>query len=491
MVEQSAVSPVSEMPPVYPKEGGIAMEKQASATGAIAGIEWVDWYDCYKAYKAEKIRAETKAKADETQTPTQSAPDSIAHSPSKDNDSAQREALLSGAVEGLTLTPVTSRDDGSTGRQSLTSRRRSMSIRSGMSALDPKASSLSKRTSIHDRHRQSSGGSARSSDTYQAAVKRKRNLVTKMEGWWSSVKSNFTVEPAVASHKTSGLYDQPRIPSAPSSRRNSVKHTALGPSLMPPALVRRTSSSSGRSLRSAASQKELGSIARGVSPSPASIHAVSEAPLLASPPPALARESDIGHIERLASSRPGLEARRNQPSLRLDLDSNVLSVAHSRGVPHPLSSRSQGSESHSESSHHRKVHLGSRSSSYGFGSRSGTAAAQWDPTLSPTVSSGSAHKGDRPVAPGADLTVASVREHIKQRVNAAKEQCDNTLRRVIQLITIFEDQRIAAIEDESRRDYFDAFSDSPVIDALDSEDDGTIPPFGLRESLKTLIRAYE
>lgn len=90
-------------------------------------------------------------------------------------------------------------------------------------------------------------------------------------------------------------------------------------------------------------------------------------------------------------------------------------------------------------------------------------------------------KGNKPVAPGADLTVASVRQHVKQRLNAAKEQCDQTLRRIIGIMTVYEDQRIHAVSDyveETRQDYFDTFSDSPVLDAADSEDDSGVPNFG-------------
>lgn len=477
-LETETVSHPSQHTPSATHDGGVAMEKQASATGAIAGIEWVDWYDCYKAYKAEKIRAEASAKEEGQQQSTpHSEPTSIAQSPVKETDASKRDTLSAG-MEGLSLTPVTSRDDGAALHRSLSFRRQSLSNRSGMPATENKPPSLHKRAPTSDRPRQSSGGSSRStSDTYQAAAKRKRNLVMKMEGWWSSVKSNFT-EPTPPP-RSSGIYSQPRLPSAPSSRRGSDKQTTLSQSLMPPAPVRRASSASGRSLRSSPSHQEL----RGSSAQPLPAQVPNAVPPLA-PPPALARDRELGHIERITRSRPGLEVRRNQPSLRLDLEPHVLSSHGNQHTPNtPSSTHSQGSGSVSGSSHQRALHGGSRSSSYGFGvgSRLGSSVpSHLDPAMSPTLSKGaSLPKGDRPVAPGADLTVASVREHVKQRVNAAKQQCDNTLRRVIHTITVYEDQRIASLDyDETRRDYFDTFSDSPTMDAVDSEDESTIPPIG-------------
>jgi serine/threonine-protein kinase RIM15 len=97
-----------------------------------------------------------------------------------------------------------------------------------------------------------------------------------------------------------------------------------------------------------------------------------------------------------------------------------------------------------------------------------------------TATAPTTSKDDKPVAPGADLTVASVRQHIKQRLTAAKEQCDTTLRRIIATIQLFEEERMMAADviEDQRRDYFDTFSDSPVIDAADSEDEQSIPPLG-------------
>ena len=105
---------------------------------------------------------------------------------------------------------------------------------------------------------------------------------------------------------------------------------------------------------------------------------------------------------------------------------------------------------------------------------------KWDQTPSPVYPISAESRGekeDRPVAPGAEITVASVRRHIKHRLNAAKEICDNTLRRAIDAMTRFAEEQKAqqtmqAEIDDQPLDYFDAISDSPLVDAEESEIEG-------------------
>lgn len=494
--------------PPRPQLGGVGMEKQVSATGAIAGIEWVDWYDCYKAYKAEKIRAE-KSAASSLQAP-QSAPVSTLQSPAMDPDVSKVEGLPR-ATAALSTSGHLSSNAGRGEKRPLTrsastlspsnsvsfgGARRSLSVRSSTSAIDGNTSQRRalghERTATHTgpgrATRQSSGGSTRSSTDPQ--MRRKKNLVTKMEGWWNAVKSNFSNEQSPnAEHRIN--YSHPRVPSAPQSRRGSEKSQTLVQNLMPPAPARRASSSSGRSIRAATSNVELRS------PQHQSVDATTSEPsrlstlaaAVTQPPPALSKEGDIGHVERHSPARPRLETRRNQPSLRLALDSNVL-------LPRPSHTTAQSTSSHATESSGftsqagsgpQPVPLESRSSSYGFGAGFTPGPTRWDGQLlpSPTTvapASGWASNENKPVAPGADLTVASVRQHVKQRLNAAKEQCDQTLRRIIDKMTVYEDQRINAASEyvvENRHDYFDTFIDSPVLDATDTEDDSVVPPFGL------------
>lgn len=442
----------------------------------------------------------------------QSAPASSSQSPATDRDYSRLEAFPGSETSSSDAHISVPRDDGRTQplshSNSLSLGRRSLSIRSTVSAKDGKGASAQRRalgheraaTTIgHDRYdrqqRQSSGGSTRSNS--DAHLRRKKNLVTKMEGWWNAVKSNFSNEQTTSASARHAAYPEPRAPSAPQSRRGSDK-SVLGQSLMPPAPVRRASSSSGRSIRPATSHVELRSPAS--QPSDALVYDKDSSKLTAlasgvtQPPPALSKEGDIGQVERhSATARPRLEARRNQPSLRLDLDSTTLlpNPSHRRASSYATaSSDSQGFSSQSGSGAQPPVLGDFASSSYGFGATGfASGISRWDSTPSPDVTphvAASSSKGNKPVAPGADLTVASVRQHVKQRLNAAKEQCDQTLRRIIGIMTVYEDQRISAASDyveEPRQDYFDTFSDSPVLDAADSEDDNAIPTFGSCKSL--------
>ncbi|EIW72823.1 hypothetical protein TREMEDRAFT_25150 [Tremella mesenterica DSM 1558] len=133
--------------------------------------------------------------------------------------------------------------------------------------------------------------------------------------------------------------------------------------------------------------------------------------------------------------------------------------------------------------------MASRASTYGpssVGSGLTPGVPRWDQTPSPLypLTHRSAAKENDPVAPGADLTVASVRRHVKHRMNAAKVACDTTLQRTIDAMTRYADeQRRLADEEQMRyaeelnqdqpRDYFEAVHDSPLIDLEDSDLEAT------------------
>ena len=106
----------------------------------------------------------------------------------------------------------------------------------------------------------------------------------------------------------------------------------------------------------------------------------------------------------------------------------------------------------------RPTENNSRSSSYGqsfVGAGLTPGVPKWDQTPSPIFalsSEAQAANEDRPVAPGAEITVASVRRHVKQRINAAKDACDKAM-------------------DDVPQDYFEKIGDSPFMDTEDSENE--------------------
>ncbi|OCF75273.1 AGC protein kinase [Kwoniella mangroviensis CBS 8886] len=480
------------------------MERQSSAS-TVGGIEWVDWMDCYKRYKEAKIRAEAEVAkrasfiAESPVLPVVNAP--IPEEPyrmSQDLDITPQPNYDTSSA--IALTPTTSRDDfGPPPSQSGSLRRRSLSIRSTLSLVDPKLSPISKRSNLFDRPRQSSGSSVKTDSTSSGAgQKKKKNLVSKMEGWWNAVKSNFV--PDTENHhsfrpSTLGHHVQNRIPSEPSSRRPSEVPTLHQP--QPVFLAPEARRDSSLSLRPVVSHAELrprmihhdahetASIAGSTSADIA--HLSRQSSEETTMPPSLPHmpmrhPSTVPEEPSFPPSRGSgsLEARRRQPNLRLDLESNVLSQPSSH------------SDSSASLSQPRMVPLGksafdrpsqatSRSSSFGqsLGPGLTPGVPRWDQTPSPVYALGQERRGsdeNRPVAPGADITVASVRKHVKHRLNAAKEICDTTLRKTIEAITGFvERQR----EEEDRTeeipvDYFDALNmnDSPLIDTETESDTG-------------------
>lgn len=502
----------------------LGMERQQSAGGSVGGVEWVDWYDCYKRYKEAKLRAEA-GEAEKEMPPPASSPIIESNSPVATNAANMAAGDLTGNPtrsspqdidlnsnfddsSAIALSPQTSRDDFIIQERS-DMRRRSMSIRSAMSSLDPTRSPNQKRNSIFERPRQTSGSSIRSDRTDSsssgvAGNKRKKNLVNKMEGWWNAVKSNFIPE----GHQTHlhrplrpsnlGVYPSRRVPSAPTSRRGSDMSPIATPqaALLAPETMRRESS---QSLRQVASHKELRprasdpdsqrlqAAASIVSSTSADIARLSRGtmergitgPAVVNNSPTTALKEPSRFPSRVPSS---LEARRRGQgvgaSLRLELESNVLRSDPSRpdtSMP-PLPHRTMSSRVLS-------THSSSGTSSYGqtlYGPGLTPGVSRWDQTPSPiypvsTVSRD--EKEDRPVAPGAEITVASVRRHIKHRLNAAKEICDNTLRKAIEAMTRFADEQkerqiLQAELEDSQQDYFDSISDSPLVDAEESEVEG-------------------
>ena len=491
--------------------GGFDMGRQNSASGTIGGIEWVDWYDCYKRYKEEKIRAEAEAARAKippigenatddggtAQTSSTTSP-TTAEGAIKLSDSYS-SAMAAQDTSALALTPMTSRDEFGmpTGL-----RKRSMSIRSSLSAMDPSRSPSQKRTSIFERSRQASAGSARSTaDSASSAVKRRKNLVTKMEGWWNAVKSNFSTDsPQLAQTGMALAPPHTRIPSAPASRR--VSHNTSAPSVPPAPPVALLAPQplghrqpSGQSLRGATSNNEL----RSASGKFDAQHLQEAANIVSS------TSADIAQIYRDVSrdslSRPSMSSsgrkpsmvpeepsplpsrttsslevrRKGGPNLRLDLEPSMFA--------RPPQARATSSET-APAGRTTTAFSSSQSSSVPYMTAGLTPGApRWDETPSPLFAvstesnSPAVLKEDRPVAPGAETTVANVRRHIKHRLEAAKVACDHTLRKTIGIITRFVGEQKAqeqaealqkAMEDQPR-DYFSAMSESPLIDAEESE----------------------
>lgn len=482
--------------------GGVGMEKQASSSGMVAGIEWVDWYDCYKRYKGAKIHAEAEAAKERPQTNSSPGESDKPVPPvvSDNRRSVLREIDLGSACDSssvVALTPTTSRDEDA-GSQSRV-RKRSMSIRSTLSSMEPKLSPTLKRTSVFERPRQSSGSSSRSIDVSSSTGnKKKNNLVNKMEGWWNAVKSNFVPEGPHHSRRPSnlGTHVQHRAPSLPQGQRGSDMSPTTTPqaALLAPQPIRRDSShslsqaASHADLRShgqqydAQSLQEAASIVGSTSADLAPLKRGFDAHSMAPPAqvPARAPSIDLEETLRPFSQQQGvLEARRGPyPNLRLDLESTVMT--------RPGSHMTSSSGSAGRGSHHSDLgrlpnslptETSSRSSSYGqpfHGPGLTPGVPKWDQTPSPifalAVQSRSA-KEDKPVAPGAEITVASVRRHVRHRLNAAKEACDNTLKKAIAAITKFAEEQNVADEDDTPVDYFAAMSDSPVIDLEESENE--------------------
>ena len=486
---------------IIPSFGGIEMERTGSASASVGGIEWVDWMDSYKRYKDEKIRAEAEAKrppSSQQQSPTQNETATSSPVVPDSRNSPRELEVPTIETSAVALSPSTSRDDYV---KSHTSRQRSLSIRSSLSGIgESRLSPTHKLSSMFDRPRQSSSGS-NTSQQASSAGRKKINLVNKMEGWWSAVKSNFISEAQHAPSRPSnlGVYVQKRIPSAPSSRRASEMspNTRPEPVFLAPEPIRRGSS---HSIRAFASNVELRSpnkdsdasslqqAAHITTSSSSELDRYMRHPIDAAATESIDDLSDANAEERTLLppliERHSGDSRRRQPDLRLDLESHVLTRS---ATANTSSSGSQQSWKRPPLLPQHVSDTTSQSSSFGrtlSGPGLTPGIPSWDHTPSPIIALSESRdpiKENRPIAPGTEITVASVRRHVKHRLNAAKAQCDQTLKKTIAAMTKFAEERRAeeeVLNDEDHdavQDYFDAangVSDSPLIDADNDEERG-------------------
>lgn len=509
---------------------GSSTKHQSNAGAAGVGdIEWVDWMDCYKGYKEMKIKAEAEAMRAKTpkasdnpifETKQLGYEHATRPSLQEERRPAERaharrfsdqEVTISSQKSGekipmtLTLTPTVSRDSqggslhGSMKRQSLSFK--------NLIAVEPRMSPTQRRSSFFERQRQSSGSSTKTDHSYVlgsgsgsgTGLMKKKNLVSKMEGWWNAVKSNFVPEHPPGrpgGERTQGRVNRlpKRSGSIPSITRPESAYLAPEPAALrgsPNLPLRQVISHN--ELRQRSQRDDHYETASVLDSTPADTARLSRNSstetampipqhMLVPPPPPVRHASTVTEVTEEPSNPPSrqeppihtsLEARRRQPNLRLELEPHTLAQ------PSPHSSNSSSSQP-------RMVPLGMplrlsesslKSSLYGqsLGPGLTPGAPRWDQTPSPVHTFSQHHvedKEDKPVAPGAELTVGSVRNHIRRRLNGAKEACDASLRRTVNSITKFVEQERQDVgrQEEVPVDYFETLNlnDSAVFDGEDT-----------------------
>ncbi|OXC70861.1 hypothetical protein AYX13_00277 [Cryptococcus neoformans] len=509
---------------------GSSTKHQSNAGAAGVGdIEWVDWMDCYKGYKEMKIKAEAEAMRAKTpkasdnpifETKQLGYEHATRPSLQEERRPAERaharrfsdqEVTISSQKSGekipmtLTLTPTVSRDSqggslhGSMKRQSLSFK--------NLIAVEPRMSPTQRRSSFFERQRQSSGSSTKTDHSYVlgsgsgsgTGLMKKKNLVSKMEGWWNAVKSNFVPEHPPGrpgGERTQGRVNRlpKRSGSIPSITQPESAYLAPEPAALrgsPNLPLRQVISHNELRQRSQRDDHyETASVLDSTPADTARLSRNSSAEtampipqhMLVPPPPPVRHASTVTEVTEEPSNPPSrqeppihtsLEARRRQPNLRLELEPHTLAQ------PSPHSSNSSSSQP-------RMVPLGMplrlsesslKSSLYGqsLGPGLTPGAPRWDQTPSPVHTFSQHHvedKEDKPVAPGAELTVGSVRNHIRRRLNGAKEACDASLRRTVNSITKFVEQERQDVgrQEEVPVDYFETLNlnDSAVFDGEDT-----------------------
>ncbi|ODO12074.1 hypothetical protein I350_00859 [Cryptococcus amylolentus CBS 6273] len=210
-----------------------------------------------------------------------------------------------------------------------------------------------------------------------------------------------------------------------------------------------------------------------------------------------------------------LEARRKQPNLRLELSPHRFNSPFTSGSSNSASASVPGSGPipmkvplgqplrDSEASSRSSVYGQSAGSAASLGPGLTPGVPKWDQTPSPVYNFGLGLSQDdgglmgpmlsgkglahglglidskmggelenQPVAPGVELTVGSVKSHIRRRLNGAKEACDHSLRRTVNSITKFVDGQRESQQgqEDVPLDYFERLNlnESPIVDTEDT-----------------------
>lgn len=435
----------------------------------------------------------------------------------------------------LAVSPTTSRTEDA-------SHRRSLSIRS-LQAHELAKSSTHRLTTFFERPRNASTSTNRSRESFAVDLpKGKRHLGSKIEGWWKSVKSGFGSEPSTpkfgrGSGSSRGSGDSQGAVAAPPNAASSriSLHTSL------PSTVKRKDAAASTSptvvgffpsnavrtsppvasLRNVTSAFDLKSGRSQDSPTAPPIESQ-----MTARPRAISHELnfdnhrqnlDLGFSTSFGSSSSGdqsdetmnrkgqssLEARRNQPRLSLKLERPSLEIpetstaggttaggsSSSDRTGGPLRPSGQGPSSRYSSGASNAEHL-----------LPGQKPPQWAQTPSPlyAVLPDDPHhpRAAEEAKPSTSTTypafnAAAMHREIRQRLTSQKEVCNKELRKIINLITLFVEEKL--VESENNRSEaaeLDAFSavDSQSDFGGDESDRGEQPTVGERsESFRALF----
>ncbi len=438
----------------------IAMEREPSASGPVAGVEWVDWFDEYKSLKEAKIRAQAVADAKVNNGKDSSA---LETDPSTSQFKSEVIPFPSSQNTSNTDSPASRTRPPSPDDTPKPIRPRSQSM---LSVDQPHSSPPTYRKMpglLGERQRQASYASSfksiNSSTTgsQPQSQKKRKNLAKKMEGWWSAVKSNFgpmqgpNQSPYQGHLGSQSHGSKPerwskdrspaKTPSAPSSRRGSI----IGSNRSGSPVSRKRPSQMIRAITSHADLKS--SRADGDKPQlapSALIHDTrAEGTTMSRPSTLPVEEFSNANLLARARTPSGLETRRNQPPLSLKLEPQGLHMPHRLQQLHrariPAEGRSSMSGPSTTSS--RPQDSGSsRTSSYNQGNSVITPGDLETPSPLNMLNADTKALSEgeqKDATTSAELAQASARQHVARRLAAAKNACDEHLGRIIGDIAFF------------------------------------------------------
>lgn len=288
-----------------------------------------------------------------------------------------------------------------------------------------------------------STGSALSTSLGGPSARRRRHLGSKIEAWWGAVKSNFAPPvqtPGEPAHRLGG---------SPGSweRRTSQQRTGLGP--------HRTHHTGPR--HGLAPRRHEGGKKPEASLSVQTLRAVSSAQNLEQSTARPSSSSDAGTESGISRKRPVEHPLSEPPSL-----SPLSSPKLDKATLEKSTRASERSASRTVDDSRRHSPMDRSPLRKDSAERPFAATAADSPlplteerTSSPLArplnqhrATDSSHNSDQQdQRTGKDLTMHSIRQHIRQRLAVSKDSCDKQLRKIVNAVNVFVE---AAIEEKTR-----------------------------------------
>lgn len=449
------------------------MTRHSSSTSA-SNVEWVDWLDEYRKMKEAKVLAESQnAGSVDDQSVIPGEAESESRWPSCVTSIVDLHSAPATVIANYAFPPPVASPAGRLHSQS------NVDLTSNTPSLQ--------RTTSHVEPGHHSMATVMQSDPPHQKRKRASGAFSRIDAWWGSVRNSFGGHspstsqnnvfrqapsstfalPEPMSPKTTASYQPRHLPQE--TEREAADKSAMPPPPIPLKKPKPTTSTS----------EPIVMQAKGALAPAARITTAAGRPPLGNRSISSQSFDSSASEEILPPQLPPIAKRRNlRLSLSLGTQRPPSNSDNSRPSSH--SSTSSGQPQHGRPTPMQTPSAMPRPSIFGRETTPGLTPGHspvWDktPGLVPSRNTGvdASHpvrpplgRGTSGATPSASFSILTVRQHIRHRLQTAKESCDRELRKIIQGITAYVDKELI----KERASALDLASDSAVEPESDQEE---------------------